>query len=75
MLLQDFQGISPNLSKNRCRINIPIVAWKYEMNIQLIPPMLRGMRNRFLKSFGDLSYESCNKILSTDFYLIIVSNA
>ena len=33
MLLQDSQQRSPNLSKNRSRINIPIVAWKYEDNI------------------------------------------
>ena len=30
MLLQDSQRRSPHLSKNRCRINIPIVAWEYE---------------------------------------------
>ena len=36
MLLQDSQGEHPNLSKNRCRINIPIVAWEYKRNIQPI---------------------------------------
>ena len=30
MLLQESQGRSSKLSKNRCRINIPIVAWEYE---------------------------------------------
>ena len=36
MLLQVSQGISQHLAKNQCRINIPIVAWEYERNIQPI---------------------------------------
>ena len=36
MILQDSQGRSSQLSKNRCRNNIPIVAWEYERNIQPI---------------------------------------
>ena len=43
MLLQDPQGKSSQLSKNRCRINIPIVAWEYEKNIQTDISMLRGL--------------------------------
>ena len=36
MLLQDLQGRSRQLSENRSRGNIPIIAWEYERNIQLI---------------------------------------
>ena len=43
MLLQDSEGKSPNLSKNRYRINIPIVAWENERNIQPISQCYTGI--------------------------------
>ena len=42
MLLQYSQGKSPNLSKNRCRINIPVVAQGCERNIQTISQCYAG---------------------------------
>ena len=36
MLLQESQETSPKLSKNRYRINIPVVVGEYEWNIQPI---------------------------------------
>ena len=42
MLLQDSQGRSLHLSKNRYRINISTVAWEYERNIQPISQWYAG---------------------------------
>ena len=52
MLLQDSQGRSPNLQKNRCRINIPLVAWEYERNIQPISQCYPGA-STFSEIFGN----------------------
>ena len=43
MLLQDSQGRSPHFFKNRWRINIPIVVWEYEGNIQPISQCYAGI--------------------------------
>ena len=62
MLLQDSQGIFPNLSKNQCRINIPIVAWEYERNIQPISQCYadKYIWNHYSKIFTYLSFSRSN---------------